>query len=279
MWIQFTDSCGICSQIPSRSVVFLGAWIRREMVRNLHWQTRRIMGSNCTENEGKFSQDPVIQYFVLPVPSLKEENCEAKEEVRSQYTSMVEMKASSCFSARWFLRISSVSSEPSQTYATNYPKVLGLRWNLMHLIIWKRWKFLSTFLLQKILPVHSSGELGARIRAKIRTLVRKPETIQSMLWCGFEACRKRTILLYSWYRRRAGDIYTENTKCFETRGRLVQEDGFSRTRESAQSWTLKFVIMKTNTQLKFRSHLCFKTEPLLGLESWMVLISMWQNRC
>ena len=34
-------------------------------------------------------------------------------------------------------------------------------------------------------------KLGARIRAKIRTLVRRPETIQTVLWCGFEACRKR----------------------------------------------------------------------------------------
>ena len=40
---QFTDSCKLCSQIPSRSLVFLGAWIRREVVRNLHWPTRRMM--------------------------------------------------------------------------------------------------------------------------------------------------------------------------------------------------------------------------------------------
>ena len=53
MWIQVTDSCELRSQIPSRSLVFLAAWIRRKMVRNLHWQTRRIMGSNCPENNGK----------------------------------------------------------------------------------------------------------------------------------------------------------------------------------------------------------------------------------
>ena len=32
--------------ISSRSLVFLGAWIRKDMVRNLHWQTRRILGQN-----------------------------------------------------------------------------------------------------------------------------------------------------------------------------------------------------------------------------------------
>ena len=70
--------------------------------------------------------------------ALKEENHEAKEGARSLFTSMVVMKASSCFSARWFLRISSVSTKPWQIYATKYPKVWGLRGNLKHLIIWKR---------------------------------------------------------------------------------------------------------------------------------------------
>ena len=34
----------------------------------------------------------------------------------------------------------------------------------------------------------------ARMRAKIRTIVRRPEIIQTVFWCGFEACRARTIL-------------------------------------------------------------------------------------
>ena len=111
MWIQFADSCELCSQIPSRSLVFLGTWIRREMVRNLHWQNPTDHGIKLQRTWWRISQDPVIQHFVPPVP-LREENYEAKEGARSQHTSMVVMKTSSCFSARWFLRISSVSSEP-----------------------------------------------------------------------------------------------------------------------------------------------------------------------
>ena len=38
---------------------------------------------------------------------------------------------------------------------------------------------------------------GARIRATNRTIVARPEIIQTMLLCGFEACRNRTILLLS----------------------------------------------------------------------------------
>ena len=49
-----TDSCGLCSQIPSRSLVFLGSWIRRKVVRNLHLQTRSILGSKGRRNVGKF---------------------------------------------------------------------------------------------------------------------------------------------------------------------------------------------------------------------------------
>ena len=37
-----------------RSLVFLGSWIRRRMVRNLFSQTRWIMGSNGRRNDGKF---------------------------------------------------------------------------------------------------------------------------------------------------------------------------------------------------------------------------------
>ena len=111
------------------------------------------------------------------------------------------MKSSSCFSAQWFLRISSVVTEQSQFYATSNPKILGLWRNVQHLIIWKRWKFLPISLLQKFLPMHSSGKPCAGIRAEIRTIVRILEIIQTMFWCGFEACRNRTILPYYWYRR------------------------------------------------------------------------------
>ena len=61
-------------------------------------------------DDGQISQDLVTQHFELPVP-LREGNYEAMEEARSQYTSMVVMKTSSCFTAQWFLRISSVSTE------------------------------------------------------------------------------------------------------------------------------------------------------------------------
>ena len=47
----------------------------------------------------EISLDLVIRYFVPPAP-LREENYEANEGERSQDTSMVAMKPSSCFSAQ-----------------------------------------------------------------------------------------------------------------------------------------------------------------------------------
>ena len=61
--------------------------------------------------------------------------------------------------------------------------------------------FLLDFLLTKLRPMHSNGKPGARIRAKIQTIVRRPDIIQTVFCCGFEACRSRTILLYFFYRR------------------------------------------------------------------------------
>ena len=97
---------------------YLAAWIRKEMVRNLHRQTRRILGRNCREHDDEFSQISVIQNFVPPVP-LREENGEAKGMARSPYTSTVAMKTSSCFSARC-LEHEKKTHVSSQTYENRY---------------------------------------------------------------------------------------------------------------------------------------------------------------
>ena len=126
------------------------------------------------------SQNPVTRYFVPPVP-LRVENYDAKDMVRSLFTSTVVMTTSSWFSARLSLQISSVSTEQQQICARNYPKILELRWNLKQLIIWKRWKFLLALLLVAILRWNSSH------------LTQKKE-----MWCN---------------------IYAETTQCLEHENR------------------------------------------------------------
>ena len=110
MWIQFTDSCRICSYIPARSFIFLWAWIRKEMVRNLFRQTRRILGPNGRGYDDEFHRFRSSNFSCFQC-FLREENYVAKVAERSLFTSTVVMKTWSCFSAWWFLRISSVSTE------------------------------------------------------------------------------------------------------------------------------------------------------------------------
>ena len=92
-------------KFPSRSLVFLAvvglSWgldqkkngtepfLTNQMDPGIDWQNKRW----------QISFDPVIRYFVPPV-LLQEENYEAKEGERSQYTSMVAQKRWSCFSAQ-----------------------------------------------------------------------------------------------------------------------------------------------------------------------------------
>ena len=173
------------------------SWIRRGVVRNLHWQTRRVMEFNLQRTWWQISQDPVIQYFAPPVP-LREENDEAKEEARRQYSSMV-----------------AVYKEQQQIYATKYPSLLGLRWNLQHLIIWKRRRFLLARLLQKILPMHSNGETKCKNTSE-----------------NSNNCQKtRNYLNYVLMRD------AENTRCLAMNRGLVWEDGFARIQDSVQCWT------------------------------------------
>ena len=198
MWIQFTDSCELCSQIP---IGLSWSLDQKRSGTELTLTNPTYHGITLHSIWWQISQDPVIQYFVPPV-LLREENYEAKEGARSQYTSMVVMKTSSCFSAQLFLRISSVSDGAIADLCDEVPKDNGAPG-----------KPAAPDHFESYLPLHcrrfyhctATGKPGARILAKIRTIVKRPEIIQTMFWCGFEACRTRTALLYSWNRRRTTD--------------------------------------------------------------------------
>ena len=76
----------------------------------------------------------------------------------------------------------------------------------------------------------------ARARAKIQAIVRRPEVIQIVFWCGFDACRTRTILLFFFKKKdNKCNTHVESTRCLAMKRRLV--DGFEARQESVQSWT------------------------------------------
>ena len=116
-------SCGICSQVPSRSLVFLGPGSEEKWYGTYTYKQM---------DPGIEGQNKCWQISLGPGhPTFRASSGFARGELRSrvgersQYTSMVALNRSSCFLAQWFLRISSASTEQLQTYATKYPKGIG----------------------------------------------------------------------------------------------------------------------------------------------------------
>ena len=156
---------------------------------------------------------------------------------RILYTSTVAMKTSSCFSARRFLRISSVSTEEWQIYATKYPKILGLRRNLQHLIIWKRWQFLLAFLLKKLRPMHSNGETWCMNTSENLNNCQKTRHYPNHVLMPVSSLSNKdntSILLIQKEDMRC-NMYAENFRCLAVKKGLGLKDGFSRIRGTAQS--------------------------------------------
>ena len=91
-------------QLQIRLATSLESWSFLEFGSEEKWYgtyTAKLDGSldQTAVIRWQISQDPVVQYFVPPV-LLREENYEANEGALILSTSMVVMKASSCFSAR-----------------------------------------------------------------------------------------------------------------------------------------------------------------------------------
>ena len=118
----------------------------------------------------------------------------------------VVMKTSSCFSAQWFLRIRSVYPRSRSRFRQRITqRSCGSGESCSTWSFGKDGNSNRPLSCRKFYQCTATEKLSARIRSKFRTIVKRPETVQTMFWCGFEADRTRTILLYSWYRRRTTD--------------------------------------------------------------------------
>ena len=226
MWIQFIDSCELCSQIPSRSSVFSWGLDQKRNGAEPTLTNPTDLGTKLQRTWWRISQNPVIQYFVPPVFF-------ETGELRSKGHGKKSIHFNGSDENIELLLRTVISANQLSVYATNYPKVLGLRGNVKHLIIWKRWRFLLARLLQKLIPMQSNGETWCKNMSENSNLSKL------CFWCGSEACRNRTILHTLLIQKKDNrcNIYAENTRCLEKRRRLVWEDGFARIRESVQSWT------------------------------------------
>ena len=123
MYSEFFWSFKICSPVSLRSLVILGTWIREEMGRELFRWTRRKFEQNCRNDDTPIKYRIwSLTFFEHPVP-LKEESWTAKNMAKSLHNSTIMEETLTCFSARWFLSISSVSTEPWQICAKNWTKI------------------------------------------------------------------------------------------------------------------------------------------------------------
>ena len=151
---------------------------------------------------------------------------------------------------------------------------------LIHLSIWKRWKFLPTSLRQKILLMNSSGETCGKNTSENSRNFQKtrgyPNCVLMRVWSLLNENNASIVLNQKDNRC---NISAKSTRCLAMKRWPVWEDGFEARQESVQSWTWRFAIVMNKKVLKFKFHLCFKTIPFLGLESWMALVNTWQNRC
>ena len=231
-------SCGLCSQISSRSMIILGTWIRKEMVRNLFWWAWWNLGQNCWENDAWIRRN---HSSVLPVP-LKEGNYEAKEGTTRLFISTAVNKTSNWTCAPSCLRISSVSTEQWQIYARKYPKIPwlhGHQKHMQHKILWKRRKFQPNFPLPTLGPMNSDGKTCCKNTNSnsnnYLTLRSYPNFAPTLVW---KLSKKNTISSHLTQKDRAE--WYENWPSLE-HSRL-------------SSW---------RSLLYWNSGLCFKTEPPL----------------
>ena len=103
----------------------------------------------------------------------REENYEAKEEARSQYTYMVVMKTSSCFSA---LSIHGAKAD----LCNEVPKDIEASGKLAAPDHLEKMEIPTDLHCRKFYQCTATEKPGARIRVKIRTIVRKPEFTQTV---------------------------------------------------------------------------------------------------
>ena len=161
----------------------------------------------------------------MPPVFLREDNSEAKEVEGSLFASTVAIRTSSCFSERWFLRIllsiygavAYLCDELSESFRAlekpNVPCYLD------------KTEFLAG---PSIAETHANaqqrGKPGARLRAKIRTIVRRPRSYPKLCSeVGLNQVEKGQyfcILLRQKKEKRC-NIYAENTQSLGTKRRLV----------------------------------------------------------
>ena len=167
----------VCRKISSRSLVFPGAWIWKEVARNLRQQTRWILESNCGENACNLRR---IRSSDIPLHQPLGERTILKQRRRKDNNSLQRK-----YGKYWVA--------PPDSHLRREP-----RGNLLHHVSWINKKFLHNLLSQNCKPMKSDGTIWE--------IVRRPEVIQTMLRSRLEISRSCTFLLCSPVTKRKKQI-------------------------------------------------------------------------
>ena len=199
MWIQITDSCELCSQIPSRSLVFLGKWYGTYTDKpNRSWiQSAESMMANFSgSGHPKFRASSAIVKGELGSKgggrksihfNGSDENIELllRTVICANQLSVHGAMADLCNELPKDLRA------PGKLAAPDH-----LEW----------WKFFLTSPLQNSTNAQQQGNLVQEYDRESEQLSEDQKLSKLCSDAGFEACRNRTILLHTWYRWRKWDV-------------------------------------------------------------------------
>ena len=206
MWIQFTDSCGLCSQIPSRSLVFLGPG-----------SEEKRCGTCTNRPDGSWNQsaeNTMANFSGSGHPIFRASSAFERGELRSKGGGKKSIHFNGGEENIELLLCTVISANQLM-----YPKISGLGWNLQHKIIWKRWKFLPTSLL----PMHRNGETYGNNMSDNANNCQKtiiyPNCVLMRVWSWLN--ENNTSILLKQKKDHRCNIYVENIRCLAMTKGLV----------------------------------------------------------
>ena len=262
--------------MSSRSLVFLGAWIRKDVVRNLRWQIWWILESNGGENAAKFqwfrsSNTPVYQ--LLRERTNKRQSRKphqrkyGKHWVAPPDGHLCQSAQSSRSSGGHDCRIASWSESCGETRCIRSAGWTRNSHTTSSRRIASQWRV--------------TGKPIAKIWGTIGEIVRRPEVIQTMLRSMFEISRSWTILLCS-------SVTKRNRKSIFM-PRIYDASRFKRNsnqRMDPKQCTIwpslghkMFAILINHFALKSKFNLSSKIKPNHGLKLWTTSTSLSEKPC
>ena len=243
--------------MSSRSLVFLRTWIRKEVVRNLRWQTRWILESNGWENAAEFqrfrSSDIPMYHSLGERTTKKQRRRKDNNSLQRKYGQywvappdghLRQSAQSLQSSSGHYCRTASWSESPRETRCI---RSAGQTRNSY---------------------TTSSRRLASKWRATGRDCQKTrsyPDNAPKQVWD--QSKLNNSSLLSRHQEEKQINLYVENKRCLEIKKEQKWKDGSKAMYDLDQSRAWKFAMNTEDTVLKSKFNLCSKIKPNLGPEN------------